>query len=90
MPVGAAVALAAMLAADRRRWAAMATSYAWTENVGEVEHLAVLLQHAGVDATATTRKPEQPTLTYRNGNRDRDRRRVARAFRDAGLPPPAV
>ncbi|WP_433117935.1 hypothetical protein [Micromonospora sp. CA-246542] len=86
-PAGAAAAFAAVLAADRRKWANMPTTYSWTDNPTEVQRIASALQHAGIDATADTADTadlEQPTLRYLN----RDYRRVARAFRAAGLPPP--
>lgn len=80
-PTGAVVAFAAVLVADRRRWAGMTVSYAWTDDPAEVEHLAGLLQDAGVDVSVD---PDQPCLYHRN----RDRRRIVRAFRDEGLEPP--
>lgn len=44
-PVGAVVV------ADRRRWAAMETSYGWSGSVGEVAQIAEELRSQGVDAT---------------------------------------
>jgi hypothetical protein len=84
VPAGAAAAFAAVVAADRRRWSHMRTSYSWTDDPDEVRRMAVRLQRAGIDASAGTDPLGRPTLRYLN----RDRRRVARAFRDAGLPPP--
>jgi hypothetical protein len=83
-PVGSAAAFAALLAADRHKWAGMPTTYAWTDDPAEVLHLASLLRRAGIDVSADTDDGEQPTLHYLN----RDHRRVARAFHDAGLQPP--
>ncbi len=83
-PVGSAAAFAVILAADRRKWAGMPTTYTWTDNPAEVQHMASLLQRAGIDASADTADVDQPTLHYLN----RDHHRVARAFHDAGLQPP--
>lgn len=83
-PVGGATAFAAVLAADRSKWANMPATYTWTDNPAEVERIAALLRRAGVDISAVMNGADQPSLHYRNG----DRRHVARAFRDAGLPPP--
>jgi hypothetical protein len=44
VPVGAAVV------ADRRRWAAMETSYGWSGSVAEVAQIAEELRGQGVDA----------------------------------------
>ncbi|MEU8238412.1 hypothetical protein AB0C07_09215 [Actinoplanes missouriensis] len=81
--VGAAAAFAAVVAADRRKWAGMSTTYSWTDDLAEVERVAMLLRRAGIDASAVT-DGRRPALRYRNG----DLRHVNRAFRDAGLPPP--
>jgi hypothetical protein len=86
VPVGGAAALGALVAADRRRWATMRTSYSWTDDLAAVEDMAVLLQRAGIDASAGTDGLGQPTLRYLN----RHHRRVAQVFRDAGLPLPPV
>ncbi|MCA2219128.1 hypothetical protein [Jidongwangia harbinensis] len=83
---GAAAAFAAVLAADRRKWAGMHSSYAWTDDSAEVQHIAGLLQRAGIDAAADADRGYGPSLRYLN----RDHRRVARAFREAGLPPPTA
>jgi hypothetical protein len=83
-PAGGAAAFAAVLAADRRKWANMPTTYSWTDNPAEVQQIAFTLQRVGIAATADTDDLEQPTLHYLN----RHHRDVARAFRDAGLPPP--
>jgi hypothetical protein len=80
-PAGAAVAFAAVLVADRRRWANMTVSYSWTDDLTAVEHMAGLLREAGVGVSVD---PDQPCLCYRH----RDRRRIVRAFRDEGLEPP--
>ena len=84
VPAGGAAAFAAVLAADRRKWAGMSTSYGWTDNPAEVQHMATVLELAGVDVSADTEESRRPTLRYLN----RDHRRVARAFRNAGLRPP--
>jgi hypothetical protein len=84
VPAGTAAAVATMLAADRRKWADMRTSYSWTDDRAEVQRVANLLQRAGVDASADADELDQPTLHYLN----RDHRRVSRAFRNAGLQPP--
>jgi hypothetical protein len=84
VPVGGAGAFAAVVAVDRRKWARMRTSYSWADDPGEVEHTASLLQRAGIDASADTDELDQPALRYLN----RDHRRVARVFRNAGLPLP--
>jgi hypothetical protein len=86
VPVGGAAALAALVAADRRKWASMRTSYSWTDDLAAVADMAVLLQRAGIDASAGTDELGQPTLWYLN----RHHRRVARMFRDRGLPFPPV
>ena len=83
-PVGGAAAFAAVLTADRRRWATMPTTHTWTDNPVEVQQMASTLRRAGIEVTAETDELDQHALRYLN----RDHRHVARAFRDAGLPPP--
>ncbi len=83
-PIGGAAALATVIAADRRRWATMPTAHTWTDSLVEVEQIAATLNRAGIEATAEIDELERPALHYLN----RDHRQVARAFRDAGLPPP--
>ena len=83
-PVGGAAAFAAVLTADRRKWANMPTMHTWTDNLVEVQQIASTLQRAGIEAAAETDELDQPALRYLN----RDHRHVARALRDAGLPPP--
>jgi hypothetical protein len=84
VPAGAAAAFAAVLVADRRRWAAGHVSYSWTDNLAEVQQMAETLRNAGVDASADTDDYDRPRLNYVN----RDHPRVTRAFRAAGLPAP--
>jgi hypothetical protein len=81
---GGAAAFAALVAADRRKWAGMPTDYCWTHDVAEAQRIAELLGHAGIAASVEIDEFDQPGLRYLN----RDRRRIARAFRSAGLPPP--
>ncbi|HET6483369.1 MAG TPA: hypothetical protein VFG35_25480 [Actinoplanes sp.] len=82
-PVGGAVAFAAVLTADWRKWANMPTTHTWTDNLVEVQQIASTLQRAGIEAVAETDEFDEPALRYLN----RDGRHVARVFRDAGLPP---
>jgi hypothetical protein len=86
VPAGALATFAAVVAADRRRWSHMRTSYSWTDDPDEVRRTAARLERAGIDASAGTDGPGRPTLRYLN----RDHRRVTRAFRNAGLPPPRM
>jgi len=84
MPAGSAAAFAAVIAADCRKWARMSTSYAWTDDLAEISRMADLLANAGVAVSVEIDEFDQPSLEYVN----RDHRRVARAFRNAGLPRP--
>ena len=77
MPAGGAAAFAAVIAADRRRWARMTVHHAWTDDLGEVRRVADLLTNAGVAVSVEIDEFDQPSLQYVN----RDHRRVARAFR---------
>ncbi len=83
-PVGGAVAFAALIAADRRRWAGMPTSYGWTQDLADTQRMADLLTDAGIAVSVEVDEFDQPGLRYIN----RDRPRVARTFRTAGLRPP--
>jgi hypothetical protein len=84
MPAGTAVALAGLIAADRRKWAAMATSYSWTDKLDDIQRIADVLTRRGVAVAVEVDEFDQPMLQYLN----RDRRHVRRVLRSAGLPPP--
>lgn len=84
VPAGGAAALAGLVAADRRKWRAMPTTYAWTDDVNSIQHIADVLTRAGVAVTVEVDDFDQPKLQYLN----RDHRQIRRTFRNAGLPPP--
>lgn len=84
MPFGAAAALGSLGAADRRKWAAMSTSYSWTDDLSATQEIADLLTRAGVAVSVEVDDFGQPMLQYLN----RDRRHVHRVFRSAALPSP--
>ncbi|MDV3221300.1 hypothetical protein [Intrasporangium sp.] len=94
VPVGAVVL------ADRRRWAAMETSYGWSGSVGEVARIAQELRGRGVDAEvrpdaqyeqpwwdridAPAEAPHTASLVYPN----RHEATVRAVLRQHGIAPP--
>src|SRR4051812_36535545 len=82
-PVGALACLVALVAADRRRWGRMETSYSWTRDPDDVARIGVLLQRHGVPVRVDTDDERGPRLRYRN----RDARRVRRELHRAGVAP---
>jgi hypothetical protein len=81
MPAGGAFAMAGLIAADRRKWAAMPSTYAWTDNLDDVLQIADMLTRAGIAVSVEIDEFDQPMLRFLN----RDRRRIRGVFRSAGL-----
>ena len=69
---GAILALAGVLALDRKRWAGMSTSISWTHDPAEVRSVVQTLQRRGVPVVLVIGEEGEPRLLYRN----RDVRRV--------------
>ena len=76
---GAALALAGVVAFDRRRWAGMVTSFSWTDDLAEVRSAVDALRQRGVPVEMFL-DPEdgRPRLSCRNRDAKRVQSLIAR------------
>jgi DNA-binding LacI/PurR family transcriptional regulator len=72
--VGGAAGLAAVVIFDRRRWGAMESYFAWTDDPAAVQQAVRRLTDAGFAVRYYTSPDGEPALVYRQ----RDQRRVMR------------